>query len=229
MTTFVLHISTASVRKALIEKMLTQLPPYEVERAEGMGWAERRSEFITGRSLLRYGFQQFAPQGHEWRLEINEHGRPALAGGQFENLRFNIAHTDGLVCCAFSTQVQLGLDVERASRVATIDRVKAKVFSMQELLSLEALTGTARDERLLDIWTGKEAVTKALGIGLGYDFRKLTMDFAQDELRIANEPLLSQWRFERKKIDPDYRAVLASDGDVSANWCGVTFEELAGV
>lgn len=227
MTTFVLHISTASIPKAMVDKLLDKLPADEAERAGNMGWVERQAEFVVGRSLLRFGFERFAPHAREWQLATSEHGKPVLMEGQYESLSFSIAHTEGLVCCAFSTDAAIGLDVERVSRAGSIDRVKEKVFSSDELRGLDALEGDARDQRLLDLWTGKEAITKALGIGLGYDFRKLTMSFEAGMPRITNNPKLLKWKFERIAVAPDYCVVLASEKPLEAQWEAVTFEQLA--
>ncbi|MEN0086883.1 MAG: 4'-phosphopantetheinyl transferase superfamily protein [Pseudomonadota bacterium] len=228
MTTFVLHIVSDTVQKAQIDALLQKLPSEEVDRANGMGWADRRGEFVLGRSLLRFGFAQFDAAGAAWQLDMTEHGKPVLAAGQNDYLQFSIAHTDGIICCAFSTNGQVGLDVERASRWPSIERVKAKVFSKPELAELDMLLGDALSRRLLDLWTGKEALTKALGVGLGYDFSKLTMGFAGDEMSVATGETLHEWHFERCLIEPDFHANLATDRLKEGSWRSVTMPELLG-
>ncbi|MEM1366244.1 MAG: 4'-phosphopantetheinyl transferase superfamily protein [Pseudomonadota bacterium] len=226
MTTFVLHIASDGVLEEQVEALRTRLPLNEAARADGMGWAERRTEFVLSRSLLRFGFAQIDPSGVDWRLNTTDHGKPVLAAGQHDALHLSIAHTQGLVCCALSTEVELGLDVERLSRASAIGRVKDRVFSAAELRELDLLPDDHKPLRLLSLWTGKEAVTKALGVGLGYDFRKLTMGFNDSDMRVVNEPGLAGWHFSQRLIEPDYRAALATQKDVGAQWRAVSVDAL---
>jgi 4'-phosphopantetheinyl transferase len=49
------------------------------------------------------------------------------------------------------------------------------------------------------IWTLKEAYTKALGLGLGFDFTRIEYDVANDVVRIDNV-VPSGWRFVRFEL-----------------------------
>lgn len=44
------------------------------------------------------------------------------------------------------------------------------------------------------LWTFKEAYTKALGIGLGFDFSRLEFDFSSNTVKVDGEPLVG-WEF----------------------------------
>jgi len=50
--------------------------------------------------------------------------------------------------------------------------------------------------RFFWIWTLKEAYTKALGLGLGFDFRRVEFDVEENVVRV-DEEILSGWRFTK--------------------------------
>jgi 4'-phosphopantetheinyl transferase len=61
------------------------------------------------------------------------------------------------------------------------------------------------------MWTMKEAYTKALGIGLGFDFSRVEYNVPQDILRVDGE-IPKGWRFSKFEInegDGLYQGVVA--------------------
>lgn len=51
------------------------------------------------------------------------------------------------------------------------------------------------------IWTLKEAYTKALGIGLGFDFKRIEYDVLQEKVTVDGEPARG-WQFLKFEIPP---------------------------
>ena len=209
----VLHTDPAACAPEDAEHLVSLLPGDERERAEGMEWPARRMEFVLGRCLARLGFEAFAHGGRHWPIVRSEHGKPAIAAPAGEELSFSIAHTDGAVLCAFIQGSYMGLDVEAVARAKSIECVKERVFSGAELSELESLSGVARNERLLALWTGKEAFTKALGTGLGFDFRQITLGFDGEQPQIAAAKnmtgLDADWHLQFLKLNSDYRVSVA--------------------
>lgn len=57
------------------------------------------------------------------------------------------------------------------------------------------------------IWTLKEAYTKALGIGLGFDFKRIEYDVLQEKVTVDGEPARG-WQFLKFEV-PQYVGVAA--------------------
>jgi 4'-phosphopantetheinyl transferase len=87
--------------------------------------------------------------------------------------RFSLSHTHGLAACAVSlgpwpAGAELGVDIEWTER-ATLPaaRLARRFFHPDEADALESLPeGRERHRLFLTLWTRKEAVLKALGLGI---------------------------------------------------------------
>jgi 4'-phosphopantetheinyl transferase len=88
------------------------------------------------------------------------HGKPALLKPSAA-LEFNVAHSGDCVLIAVTSEVPCGVDIERG-RANTVElRIAEKFFCPREV---EWLSRTGRG--FLRLWAMKEAIIKALGLGL---------------------------------------------------------------
>lgn len=97
-------------------------------------------------------------------LETGEHGKPRLApphGG----LHFNLSHCHDLALVALSRSGPLGIDLEPADRAGSLLGCEGSFCHPQEIVALPSEV-SARAAALLDLWTSKEALLKALGTGM---------------------------------------------------------------
>lgn len=90
-------------------------------------------------------------------------GQPSLPG---TGLATSLSHSGSWVAIAVAGSVTLGVDIERsASRVALGDLLTT-ICTPDEVAKLEHLSGVTRERALLVLWTRKEALLKAFGVGL---------------------------------------------------------------
>jgi 4'-phosphopantetheinyl transferase len=94
-------------------------------------------------------------------------GKPRLAGLDPPALRFNLSHARGLVVLAVvaDASVEPGIDVEPLDRPVGPGLLGA-ALAPSEAAALAAMPEPARPAAFLRLWTMKEAVLKAAGIGL---------------------------------------------------------------
>jgi phosphopantetheinyl transferase len=99
------------------------------------------------------------------------HGKPFLAGER--ELRFSVSRSQGLAVLGVARGADLGVDVERHDRALALGPIADALFADEEAAELSALAEDRRISRFFELWTRKEAVAKALGVGLAMPLRLL--------------------------------------------------------
>ncbi len=92
-------------------------------------------------------------------------GRPVLVAPAAE-LWVSLGGRDGMLAIAVSRLGPVGVDVETLARCEDGEAVAEALFAPAESAWLEALLPRRRPEAFARLWTGKEAVLKALGRGI---------------------------------------------------------------
>ncbi|XHS78791.1 4'-phosphopantetheinyl transferase family protein [Burkholderiaceae bacterium UC74_6] len=166
------------------------LSPDERERAGRFRAPAARATFMQSRAALRRRLGHclgLAPG--EVPISLSANGQPELtAGAGLPDLRFNLAHTHGLMLCAFALGRRVGIDVElRAPDLPWLD-MAGTAFSAAEQAALAALPADARRMGFYAGWTRKEAWLK--GLGTGFSARALQVtDVPVDPRTLAALPL----------------------------------------
>lgn len=159
--------------------------------------------------------------GEDVVLVDGEHGRPELAEPWSGMLRFNWSHTGDTALVALARSVAPGVDIERLRSRSRAMQLAERFFHPEEAAALASLDTTARQRAFLQLWTGKEAVLKAMGRGIA---------FGLDRLRLAVPPAASrviwldgddpaQWQLHPLPIDIDHVARVAWRGPALAIAC----------
>lgn len=106
-------------------------------------------------------------------LMMARSGQPSLPGTRFST---SLSHTDRWVAVAICHGETVGVDIEQEPpRVVLADMVDT-ICAPGEKARLTRLTGAERDLALLVLWTRKEALLKAFGVGLGVDPSTVTAE-----------------------------------------------------
>ncbi len=160
----------------------------EVERAARFRFDRHRVAWEAARGGLRELLGRYCGRaGSELRFTLSADGKPALVGGG--GLRFNLSHTEGLVALAISRGGALGVDVEALRPVPERAAIARTHFSVGENRRFASEEAAGRGEGyFLRLWTRKEAVIKAVGIGLGYPLPRVDVSLLAGAQRPRFEP-----------------------------------------
>lgn len=110
-------------------------------------------------------------------IERGAYGKPFAPA--LPELDFNLSHAGPHVLLAFARRQPLGIDLEQAQRrLWSVDELARRFFAAGEIAALTRLPASARADAFLALWTHKEAVLKALGVGLAFGLDRL--EFALD-------------------------------------------------
>lgn len=159
------------------------LSPDELERAKGFLLDLHRERFIAGRAALRLILgDTLAMRPDRIRIRYGPSGKPEVDPGA-GNVRFNVSHSHGRALIAVAAGVDVGVDIERGPAPPEGEGLPAIVFSDQERRELAEATDWPA--AFLRGWTRKEAVLKALGVGLSGPLAELTVSLGRDAVVLA--------------------------------------------
>ena len=134
-------------------------------------------------------------------LKRGPQGKPLL-----NEAHFNISHSGDMVLLAFSTEVPVGIDVEK---VRPIEHQKfVKQFHEEELRDFEE--ARISEDRFFEYWTRKEAVIKAIGKGL----KKPLIDFQVRALGPLELDDDGSWYLSEVQVSNEYKACLCTPNEV---------------
>ncbi|MER6557605.1 4'-phosphopantetheinyl transferase superfamily protein [Streptomyces sp. NPDC001027] len=91
---------------------------------------------------------------------------------------FSVTHSGAVIGVAVSPDAAVGLDVEDVEAPLDVEGAARTALSEAELAALHALSPAERRPAFLRVWTRKEAVLKALGVGLRMPLRGLEVSSA---------------------------------------------------
>jgi 4'-phosphopantetheinyl transferase len=138
----------------------------EQERFNAMSHPDDRALHAIGRALLRL-IGSHATGRHPAAVEItiSSAGKPAL--GAAPQIGVSVAHSGRVVAVAVGRDIDVGVDIEAAApSSANSRRLAQRRFSATEAAALRKLPDDAAAEWFARAWTVKEAVGKALGVGI---------------------------------------------------------------
>ncbi|MCC8396162.1 4'-phosphopantetheinyl transferase superfamily protein [Paraburkholderia sp. MMS20-SJTR3] len=108
------------------------------------------------------------------RFEQDAAGRPRLAGSADPAHQaahawpdFNVSHSGQHALIALAARRKVGVDIEVARRDKNWQALTPAVFAPRDEAAVAALPDERRVAAFYDIWTAKEALLKALGVGIG--------------------------------------------------------------
>jgi 4'-phosphopantetheinyl transferase len=170
-----------------------------------------RREFLMGRALLRTTLSMYHPvPPGAWTFSANAHGRPELEPPW--EIRFSLAHCEGLVACAVTAGSPVGVDAEPHSRARAVHGMAARVLSRVELADSRLEDLDCQRERALCLWTLKEAYLKGRGLGLSVPLPSITFVARSGRVTLADDGCAAQseaWEFRLLRLDR-HRVALAT-------------------
>lgn len=136
-----------------------------------------RVRFVRTRATLRRLLgERLRLEPAAVRLATNHHGKPRLhvACAAEPALHFNVAHAGGQALIALSPRGAIGVDIERRE-LGRGHGMDLPALAAQLLSHRELDAGAAGRPDFFDCWSAKEAVLKALGVGVAQHLRQLSV------------------------------------------------------
>ena len=208
------HIWTwnLAVARDALSELESELSESECRRVRRYASHRIARRFIVRRGMLRrvLGLYLHLPP-HQVELLYNAHGKPLLADDISTPLQFNMSDSGELAALAVGTGQPLGIDIEQLRPLPDWDALAINVFSESELNQLSQAAATSRTEVFFRLWTRREAISKAEGVGL----RQLSAQLLVDDLEERSPPVSSSETVPRLQDNIVHELILP-DGYVGA-------------
>jgi 4'-phosphopantetheinyl transferase len=151
---------------SLVAKMEQTLSVDERARASGFHSAVHRDSYVVGRACLRAILARYIGcTAAAVAFEYGGWGKPRLAGGTTPE--FNLSHAEDLGLLAVRRHGgAVGVDVEFVGRPLDHLAIARQYFRPAEARAVAEAGVADRAQTFLRLWTRREALFKASGIGL---------------------------------------------------------------
>lgn len=113
------------------------------------------------------------------QFEYNSAGKPRLAKRHRSQLEFNVSHSGDWALFAFGQSSPVGIDTELFQRGTNFEALAPQVLTTNERAKLELLPQADRNLAIMRAWVAKEALLKAIGVGIGFGLQAVEFPLPQ--------------------------------------------------
>lgn len=194
----------------------------ERQRAARFVRAEDARRFIARRAIAKLVLSDYVGQpAGELSFDTTcrhcggDHGKPRLAAHR--RLDFSWTARDDVFLLAVATDRRVGIDIEGVEESSSDWRdVAEEALGDRELAALAAMAESDRLRVAMRAWSAKEALLKAVGLGLAWDLRSLevTIEPVAAPRLVGGMPPSSEehWSLREISAGPDHVSMLAVSG-----------------
>lgn len=171
--------------RAVLPKLKRYLNTEENKRSERYYHTKDKERFIICRALLKYCICRHTGQDISTViLKKDTNKKPYLLN--YNSLYFNVTHAGDFALIAIACS-PVGIDIERLDTNFDYNEIVKNVCNKQELDALERSENVKHT--FYKLWTRKEAIVKATGLGITDDFTDIP---SLDGYHLMPENLLGQ-------------------------------------
>ena len=206
----------------LLAKLLENLTEEERQRADRFSCFQAQQLFIVAHATLHWALAGLGVQNYE--IASAPQGKPYL--NNQPDLHFNLSHTQGMVAVALHIGQPIGVDVERLASVQTYLELAPRVMTAAECAHM-AIQPVPED-RFTQLWSAKEALMKATGLGFGLPPRDIAFTGAAPCLSsVPSEHGLPQdWWIYSQRLPGHWLALASRSADLSVRSITLTPQDL---
>ncbi|MFG2129195.1 4'-phosphopantetheinyl transferase family protein [Streptomyces sp. NPDC048751] len=155
----------------------------ERQRAESFLRPADRDEYVLAHWLVRHTLSEgTSVPPEDWDFAQGRYGKPRIAERFGDVREFSLSHSAGVCLVALSTGRPVGVDIERlAGGTANSPPLLRSCLSGAELATLSALPDEEQHPAFIQLWALKEALAKAMGLGLRLPFRDVDFTWRDGE------------------------------------------------
>lgn len=182
------------------------LSPEEQKRASQFRLFRDQNRYIGSRVMLRHILSLYMNCNPAIiSLDQGKYGKPFIKGER--DLKFNMTYSGNIVCYIVSTGSDVGIDLEYVDPRFEWFGIANLYFTMKEVDDLKCLSYGKQIREFFKLWTQKEALLKAEGLGLS-GIEKIN--------KVACDDMKMKYLLTSFHCGEDYQGAIATDPKVSS-------------
>ena len=198
---------------AEINLLKSYLSAEEHDRSASFHFIRDQNRFITRRAILRQLLASYLKIQVECvRISRGPNGKP-FAGNYNERskISFSCSQSADWGLIAIARDIELGVDIEHHRLLTEINHLSDACLSQSEITEFLKLPEAMKTRHFLGVWTYKEAFVKAIGKGLSFPFKDITVSNQPAKLVKVenNSKAADNWKLLTLDMGSDYSAALA--------------------
>lgn len=208
-----IHIywTNTSIYKKYIFHVASTLSNTEIEIAGKYKFKRDKERYLISRYLLKKILSGYTDiPANNIIIKNSFYGKPEIENEL--KIKFNLSHSGDKIVFAFTLNNEIGIDIEKIEFSVNHMEIAENYFSEDEIFLLKK-----QKEDIVNnfyyIWTRKEALLKAIGVGMLPDLKKISAiknyflpDLELKEINLNKEKV---WYIESIDIDNSYKTSIA--------------------
>ena len=149
--------------------ILPGLSKREMDVAHGFKFQAHARLYRFSHGILRLILGHILDVGPE-SLEISAdaNGKPFVSRPGNPSLYFNLSHSGEAAVLAVSRKNEIGVDIEQVRFISDMVDLVTHFFHPRDIQFFDQLSPKEKKEGFFRLWTQKEAIVKALGLGISF-------------------------------------------------------------
>lgn len=198
--------------KTPLHHELTLLDETERARTERFRFAIHRDRYIHAHAFLRNVLALYLPvAAKDIVFNTAKQRKPSIALPQ-TTLQFNLSHSEDMTVCAIHAHSPLGIDIEKIQVKKNHGALAKRFFTEKEYQALMQSDIKTHNAEFYFIWTAKEAIIKAAGLGIAKNWQEFTVALSRphQEINFANQT----WQLIMHRYHTEFQLAIACHPNV---------------
>jgi 4'-phosphopantetheinyl transferase len=159
-----------------IDDIKNCLSDLEIRKCEEIVFSRQKELFYMRKGITRIILSRLLninPRDIQYEYSFN--GKPLIKEND-KNIQFNISHSKEYLLVAAAQAIDIGVDIEKINYSLDYSLIAKDIFSPEEMKIFNSYSKKQQLYSFYKAWVQKEAVSKALGLGLSIGFNSFSVN-----------------------------------------------------
>jgi 4'-phosphopantetheinyl transferase len=166
----------------------------ESNKAGRFHFKKHRDKYIICRGILRCLLGEYTGiEPAKIIFKYNNFGKPKITECQnLKDIRFNVSHSEEYGLIGITHGQEIGVDIEKIKPINEMMNIVKNLFTPYEKEIFYKNNEIVQFDAFYRWWIQKEAIIKAIGLGMNYGLNRFDLDFVKTHSELEIPPYRGQ-------------------------------------